>query len=1155
MRRAVPLGLVCAVLLLGTVWADWKSDANARIEQIRKRDAKITVVDPAGNPISGVTVNVQQLKHKFGFGSAICYQADQTYYSFFKDHFEWAVVQNELKWGHNEPAQGDYHYNEADFLVNYCISNSLKIRGHNIYWSGSTPSWVWPLSGSALQSAMSSRAASVVGRYKGKLEHWDVYNEMLSDTFFNGQLGNSIRPWTFQQARQYDPNVKLFVNEVGVENSDTRTNDLVSLVQYLLNNGADVEGIGLEAHMTTIDPVAFKAKLDLIGQFGIPIWITEFTSDASTDVLKADTLEQVYRTAFSHPMVEGALMWGFWEGAPGVPGWYIVKNDWTLNTIGQRYFGMINEWTTHTTPVSNAAGEASFRGFQGTYKVTLTKNGKLMGTQTVELLPGTTQAVYTVATAMFCDDFEAGTVDAATWDTTPNDGALTQTNGNLTLASLSSNQLAAIFSKTKVLPQGTGSVTLSSSGVKFGYYQKGVAWGFKGIYDNANYIQLYINDDNGALEIQMCKTGFPKQVLVIGDNGSALDVYIPFEITWSPSRVMVTRSGAMIFDSSTMMDSEGYSWDIPTVPMAAYARSGWNQYSISFADMLVQSTGTVDIYSTFGADGFEDGALDSSLWKTTGNLGTITESNSTMKVASISSNSARLATTAAFTPNSGTVIANSTGLVMGYYLKGNRWGFSTPSESDYIFLLSDWNNGGFDVLMRKAGGTTQSLTTWTGSLAGSMTYSICWSSNRVVVWGGGGIVFDSSTMNDSTGAAWNIPTVPMEAVFMTGYNANSITMNDFRIDTFGAVDVFTQMFTDDFGAASVNTSFWDTSWNLGTVTQSGGYLTLQSAGSSNPGNIRSVATVDVTDNNKVLLTSKGINFGSWLKGNMWGFRSDDSANVLFLETHGDTGNLMVTMRSNGGALQTLTVVNSGNLVAYVPYEIRWTSNKVVVTRGGATIFDSAVNMDSGGLPWTIPTAGMKVCAFSGYNSNSESFTDMSLQVLNVPEEEVGIPGDVNGDSVVNVADIDALYAAIAAGSTASVYDLDGNGSVAKADVDYLIHTILGTAYGDANLDKSVDVGDLGILAANYGGTGKTWSQGDFNGDGLVDVGDLGILAANYGTNASSADWAADYAKVFGTSVTDDTEQEETAGTVCSALGLPLLAGFVLMGLMIIKLEE
>ena len=53
--------------------------------------------------------------------------------------------------------------------------------------------------------------------------------------------------------------------------------------------------------------------------------------------------------------------------------------------------------------------------------------------------------------------------------------------------------------------------------------------------------------------------------------------------------------------------------------------------------------------------------------------------------------------------------------------------------------------------------------------------------------------------------------------------------------------------------------------------------------------------------------------------------------------------------------------------------------------------------------------------------------------------------------------------------------------------------------GDANDDGMVDVGDLGILGANYGiASGAGWTRGDFTGDGAVDVGDLGVLGANYG---------------------------------------------------------
>jgi alkaline phosphatase len=67
----------------------------------------------------------------------------------------------------------------------------------------------------------------------------------------------------------------------------------------------------------------------------------------------------------------------------------------------------------------------------------------------------------------------------------------------------------------------------------------------------------------------------------------------------------------------------------------------------------------------------------------------------------------------------------------------------------------------------------------------------------------------------------------------------------------------------------------------------------------------------------------------------------------------------------------------------------------------------------------------------------------------------------------------------------------------------IFNIMMGIVPGDANGDGIVDVGDLGILAANYGMTsGATRTMGDFNGDGLVDTGDLGILAAKYGYGTS-----------------------------------------------------
>lgn len=60
-----------------------------------------------------------------------------------------------------------------------------------------------------------------------------------------------------------------------------------------------------------------------------------------------------------------------------------------------------------------------------------------------------------------------------------------------------------------------------------------------------------------------------------------------------------------------------------------------------------------------------------------------------------------------------------------------------------------------------------------------------------------------------------------------------------------------------------------------------------------------------------------------------------------------------------------------------------------------------------------------------------------------------------------------------------------------------------TATGDANLDGTVDVSDLGHLAAAFRRPGYR-TEGDFNYDGQVNVSDLGILAAAFRTTVSAS---------------------------------------------------
>ncbi len=85
----------------------------------------------------------------------------------------------------------------------------------------------------------------------------------------------------------------------------------------------------------------------------------------------------------------------------------------------------------------------------------------------------------------------------------------------------------------------------------------------------------------------------------------------------------------------------------------------------------------------------------------------------------------------------------------------------------------------------------------------------------------------------------------------------------------------------------------------------------------------------------------------------------------------------------------------------------------------------------------------------------------------------------------------------------NIYDNDGNLVSSASGEDIATRPMLvielgsSNIPGDANGDGVVDVADLGILGANFNLTGVGVHDSDFNGDGVVDVADLGILGANW----------------------------------------------------------
>jgi endo-1,4-beta-xylanase len=373
--------------------SDWHAIVAERTEQIRKRQMTLTVLTPDGNAVGGATVHARQIKHQFAFGSCINTNvlSSKPYADFFRSHFEWAVCENESKWYSNEAQQGHVTYSSADNIYAWCNQNGITMRGHNLYWEveSNVQSWLKALSADQLLAAVQNRMESAIPHFKGKFVHWDINNEMVPGHYYKDHLGEAIRVWMFQRAHELDPNCVLFVNEYNVIENGGYLDKCMQLVQWLQSNGAPVQAVGAQCHFSSgFDRWAVINRFDKLATLGLPIWCTEFDMVASTDTLRANEIEDFYRIAFSHPAVQGILMWGFWQNSFWKANCYIVNANWTLNEAGRRYEALLKEWTTDTQDITDANGVMAFRGFHGKYEITVTPPAGPAVMASVDLPPG-----------------------------------------------------------------------------------------------------------------------------------------------------------------------------------------------------------------------------------------------------------------------------------------------------------------------------------------------------------------------------------------------------------------------------------------------------------------------------------------------------------------------------------------------------------------------------------------------------------------------------------------------------------------------------------------------------------------------------------------------------------------------------------------------
>ena len=229
---------------------------------------------------SGETGLKDAYKDYFSIGVAVNMRniSNPEQIAIIKKDFNSITAENDMKPQPPEPAYGQFNWENADKIANFCRSNGIKLRGHCLMWHAQIGEWMYKdekgdlVSKEKLFQNMKHHITAIVERYKDVIYAWDVVNEAISDGGWQGGrrgMGEHPSPYrnsplyqiagdefikkAFIYAREADPNVLLFYNDYNAADPGKRDR-IYNMVKSMKEEGVPIDGIGMQGHYNVYGP-------------------------------------------------------------------------------------------------------------------------------------------------------------------------------------------------------------------------------------------------------------------------------------------------------------------------------------------------------------------------------------------------------------------------------------------------------------------------------------------------------------------------------------------------------------------------------------------------------------------------------------------------------------------------------------------------------------------------------------------------------------------------------------------------------------------------------------------------------------------------------------------------------------------------------------
>jgi endo-1,4-beta-xylanase len=278
---------------------------------------------PTRTPWPASAPKLRELAEKRGLyiGGAVqaAYLKEPDYAAAVAGQFNILTPEYELKMCIVWPERERFDFSASDAIVQFALDHHMRVRGHTLVWKECVPDWILngKFSVEEGKQLLHQYISTVVGRYKGKIQYWDVLNETIERSPIWEQLvGKDYATLAFQWAHEADPDALLFYNDYDIETGNYKSGLLYETLKKWLAAGVPVSGVGFQSHFKyVIQTDVLAENIARFNALGLEVHLTEIDYATTPGYAKSEQDQlQVYtnlmEACLKAPKCPVFILWG-----------------------------------------------------------------------------------------------------------------------------------------------------------------------------------------------------------------------------------------------------------------------------------------------------------------------------------------------------------------------------------------------------------------------------------------------------------------------------------------------------------------------------------------------------------------------------------------------------------------------------------------------------------------------------------------------------------------------------------------------------------------------------------------------------------------------------------------------------------------------------